>query len=290
MYTQILTSKYGAELTSFKLNGEEKLHQGEETVDANGKVFWKRRFTVLFPNVGKCKKNQTIMNSKTYEIQANGFAKDIEFEPITKLDNFHSYVLRSNDKILEKYPYKFSLCVTYRLDENKLTTIYKVINEGDVDMPFGIGSMPSFKIDLEQLKNENYCLEFEEEEQKIHFLYLIDGLVGTEYAKNIMEEDKKTITLKPDMFKNDAIIMKGLTSKKVTLKLKDTGRKILSIDCSNFPYLSLWSKTNSPFLCISPWMTTPDTVKTTGVFRQKGDIIIIQPNQEFECKYTVEFY
>lgn len=290
MYTQMLTSKYGAELISFKMNGEERIHQGEETVDANGKVFWKRRFTVLFPNVGKCKKNQTIMNSKTYEVQQDGFAKDFEFEPITKLDNFHSYVLRSNDKILEKYPYKFSLCVTYRLDENKLTTIYKVINEGDVDMPFGIGSMPAFKIDLEQLKNENYCLEFEEEEQKIHFLYLIDGLVGTEYAKNIMEEDKKTITLKPDMFKNDAIIMKGLTSKKVTLKLKDTGRKILSIDCSNFPYLSLWSKTNSPFLCISPWMTTPDTVKTTGVFRQKGDIIIIQPNQEFECKYTVEFY
>lgn len=290
MYTQILTSKYGAELLSFKLNGQEKIHQGEEAVDANGKVFWKRRWSVLFPNVGKCKKNQTIMNSKTYEVQQDGFAKDFEFEPITKLDNFHSYVLRSNDRILEKYPYKFSLCVTYRLDENKLTTIYKVINEGDVDMPFGIGSTPAFKIDLEQLKNENYCLEFEEEEQKIHFLYLIDGLVGTEYAKNIMEEDKKTITLKPDMFKNDAIIMKGLTSKKVTLKLKDTGKKILSVDCSSFPYLSLWSKTNSPFLCISPWMTSPDTVKTTGVFRQKGDIVIIGTNQEFECKYTVEFY
>lgn len=290
MYTQILTSKYGAELISFKLNGQEKLHQGEETVDENGKIFWKRRWSVLFPNVGKCKKNQTIMNSKTYEVQQDGFAKDFEFEPITKLDNFHSYVLRSNEKIIEKYPYKFSLYVTYRLDENKLTTMYKVINEGDVDMPFGIGSMPAFKIDLEQLKNENYCIEFEEEENKIHFLYLIDGLVGTEYAKNIMEEDNKTITLKPDMFKNDAIIMKGLTSKKVTLKLKNTGKKILSVDCSNFPYLALWSKTNAPFLCISPWMTTPDTVKTTGVFRQKGDIIIISPKQEFECKYTVEFY
>lgn len=289
MHTQILTSKFGAELISFKINGEERIHQGEETVNDNGKVFWKRRWSVLFPNVGKCKKNQTIMNSKNYEIQPNGFVKDLEFEPITKLDNFHSYVLKSNDKILEKYPYKFSLYVTYRLDENKLTTIYKVINEGNVDMPFGIGSMPAFKIDLEQLKNGNYYLEFEEEEKKIHFLYLIDGLVGTEYAKNIME-DKKTITLTADMFKNDAIIMKGITSKKVTLKRKDTGKKVLSIDCSNFPYLSIWSKTNSPFLCISPWMTTPDNVKTTGVFRQKGDIIIISPNQEFECKYTVEFY
>lgn len=288
MHTQILTSKSGAELMSFKLNGEEKIHQGEETVDANGKVFWKRRWSVLFPNVGKCKKNQTIMNSKTYEIQPDGFAKDFEFEPITKLDNFHSYVLKSNDRILEKYPYKFSLYVTYRLDENKLTTIYKAINEGDVDMPFGIGSSPAFKIDLEELKNENYYLEFEEDEEKIHFLYLIDGLVGTEYAKNIMH-DKRTIKLNGDMFKNDAIIMKGLKSKKVTLKAKD-GRKILSLDYTGFPYLAIWSKTNSPFICISPWMTTPDTVKGTGVFRQKGDIIILPQNKEFECKYTVEFY
>lgn len=289
MYTQMLTSKYGAELMSFKMNGEERIHQGEEIVDANGKVFWKRRWTVLFPTVGKCKKNQTIMNSKTYEIQPDGFARDFEFEPITKLDNFHSYVLRSNDKILEKYPYKFSLYVTYRLDENKLTTIYKVINEGDVDMPFGIGSTPAFKIDLDELKNENYYIEFEEEEDKIHFLYLIDGLVGTEYAKNIMD-DKKTITLKADMFKNDAIIMKGLKSKRVMLKQKSTGKSILAVNFAGFPYLTIWSKPNSPFICISPWMTTPDTVKGTGVFRQKGDIIIIPQNQEFECKYTVEFY
>lgn len=289
MYTQILTSKFGAELTSFKLNGEERVHQGEETLDENGKVYWKRRWQISFPTVGKCKKNQTIMNSKTYEISPDGFAKDLEFEPITKLNNFHSYVLRSNDRILEKYPYKFSLYVTYRLDENKLTTIYKVINEGDVDMPFGIGSTPAFKIDLEELKKENYYLEFEEEEDKVHFLYLIDGLVGTEYAKNIMD-DKKTITLKPDMFKNDSIIIKGLKSKKVTLKRKDTGRRVVSVDYTGFQYLAIWSKPNSPFICISPWMTTPDAVKGTGVFRQKGDIIIIPPKQEFECKYTVQFF
>lgn len=288
MHTQILTSKFGAELMSFKLNGEERIHQGEETVDINGKVFWKKRFPVLFPTVGKCKKNQTIMNSTTYEMAQNGFAMDMEFEPITKLDNFHSYVLKSNERTLEKYPYKFSLYVTYRLDENKLTTIYKVINEGDVDMYFGIGSNPAFKIDLEELKNENYYIEFEEDEDKIHFLYLVDGLVGTEYAKNIMN-DKRTINLNSNMFNNDAIIMKGLKSNKVTLKARD-GRKILAVDFAGFPYLALWSKPNSPFICISPWISTPDAVKGTGVFRQKGDIVILEPNKEFECKYTVEFY
>ena len=53
-------------------------------------------------------------------------------------------------------------------------------------MPFGIGGHPAFKIDIEQLKKGNYYLEFEEKEEKLHFLYLVDGLVGTEYAKDIL--------------------------------------------------------------------------------------------------------
>lgn len=289
MFAQMLTSKQGAELVSFKLNGEEKIHQGENSVDVNGKIYWKRQWPVLFPTVGKCKKNQTIINGKAYEMQIDGFVKDMEFEPVSKLDNFHSYLLKSNKKWLDKYPYKFSLTVTYRLDENKLTSIYKVINESDMDMPFGIGGKPAFKIDLQDLENENYYLEFEEEEEKIHFLYLLDGLVGTEYAKNIMN-NKKIIPINSHTFDNNAIIMKGLKSDKVSLKNKRTGKTILTVNYKGFPYLAIWSKPKAPFISIEPWMTTPDNVKGSGVFRQKTDIILLPPKQEFECKYTVEFF
>lgn len=289
MFAQMLTSKNGAELLSFKVNDIEKIHQGENCVSENGKIYWKRRYPVLFPTVGKCKKNQTIINGKAYEMQADGFAKDMEFEPISKLDNFHSYLLKSNKKLIDKYPYEFSLFVTYRTDANKLTTIYKVINEGDVDMPFGIGGKPAFKIDLEDLEKGNYYLEFEEEENKIHFLYLVDGLVGIEYAQNIMS-DKKTIPLNTETFKNDAIIMKGLKSKKISLKKKGKEKPILSVYYEGFPYLAIWSKPKSPFIAIAPWMTTPDSIKGTGVFRQKTDILLIPPKQEFECKYIVEFF
>ena len=64
MYTKMLTSKMGGELVSFKLNGEERIHQGADSVDENGKVYWKRHAPVLFPVVGKLKKNQTIINRK----------------------------------------------------------------------------------------------------------------------------------------------------------------------------------------------------------------------------------
>lgn len=287
MYTQMLTSKYGAELVSFKINGEEKVHQGENCTDENGRIYWKRHWPVLFPTVGKCKKNQTIINGRTYEMQQYGFARDMEFEPLTKLDNFHSYVFRSDKKLIDKYPYEFSLTVTYRTDENKLTTIYKVINEGDTDMPFGIGGHPAFKINREELDKGNYYLEFEEEEDKIHFLYLVDGLIGTEYAKNILE-NKKVVPLNASSFSNDAIIMKGLKSNKVSLK--NNGKTILTMDFTGFPYLAIWTKPRAPFICIEPWMTTADNVNGSGVFRQKTDILLLPPKQEYECKYTVEFF
>ena len=287
MHTQMLTSKHGGELVSFKLDGEERIHQGENCKDENGKVYWKRHSPILFPIVGKLKMNRTIIGGRVYEMYQHGFARDMDFEPITKLDNFHSYVLKSNKNTNSKYPYDFELYTTYRLDENKLTTIYRVINTNPVNMPFGIGGHPAFKIDLEELQKGNYYLEFEE--NKIHFLYLVDGLIGIDYAKNIIK-DKKIIELDSKTFNNDAIIMKGLTSNKISLKNKASGKKLLTMDFTDFPYLALWSKPNAPFLCIEPWYSTADNVKSTGVFIQKQDILLLKPKETFECKYTVEFF
>lgn len=289
MYTKMLTSKMGGELVSFKLNGEERIHQGSDSVDENGKVYWKRHAPVLFPVVGKLKKNQTIINGRIFEMPQHGFARDFEFEPITKLDNFHSYVLRSNQTTKNRYPYDFELYTTYRLDENRLTTIYKVINTGDVTLPFGIGGHPAFKINLNDLKAGNYYLEFEEDEDKIHFLYLVDGLIGTEYARSRMA-DKRRINIDSNTFNNDALIMKGITSHKVSLKNRDGNKTLLTMDFTGFPYLAVWSKPNAPFICIEPWYSTADTIKSSGVFIQKQDIISLKPKETFECKYTVEFF
>ena len=277
------------EIISYKLDGQEKIHQGQECVDENGRAYWKRHSPILFPIVGKLKRNQTIINGRTYEMTQHGFARDLEFEPVTKLDNFHSYVLRSNLSTLVKYPYQFSLFTTYRTNNNKLTTIYKVINEGVNNMPFGIGGHPAFIIDQQALYRNEYYLEFEEEENKIHFLYLVDGLIGTEYAKNIIK-DKKVIDITPHSFDNDAIIMKGLTSHKISLKNRATNKTLLTMDFSGFQYLGVWSKPGAPFICIEPWYTTADTVNASGVFAEKPDTILLSPHQEFECKYTVEFF
>lgn len=283
------TTSAGGELLSFKLEGIEKIHQGEEARDDNGKVYWKRHAPVLFPIVGKLKRNQTIINGRTYEILQHGFARDMEFEPVTKLDNFHSYVLKSNKYTMARYPFDFELYNTYRQEENKLIFIYKVINTGNSNMPIGLGSHPAFKIDQDDLKRGNYYLEFAEEETRAHFLYLIDGLVGTEYAKNILEGNRR-ISLNEHTFDNDAIIVKGIQNKKISLKNSRTRKTVLTMDFNGWPYLGIWSKPGAPFICLEPWMSTADRINSTNVFAKKPDMITLTPGEEFEKKFSVEFF
>ena len=102
--------------------------------------------------------------------------------------------------------------------------------------------------------------------------------------------DKRRILLNKDSFNNDAIIMKGMTSSKIYLKRKSTDRAVLSMDFSEFPYLAVWSKPGAPFVCIEPWHGISDSIKSSGIFTEKNSIILLKPKEEFDCKYTVEFF
>ena len=283
------TSKFGGELVSFKLDGIEKIHQGEDSRDENGKIYWNRHAPVLFPIVGKLKRGQTLINGRTYEMSQHGFARDLEFEPVTKLDNFHSYVLKSNKYTMARFPFEFALYNTYRQEGNKLTFIYKVINTGKNNMPFAIGGHPAFKVDPDDLKKGNYYLEFAEEEEKAHFLYLVDGLVGTEYSKNLLIQDRYLL-LDEHTFDNDALIIKGIQNKKIKLINKRTRKTVLTFEYEDWPYLGIWSKAGAPFLCLEPWTSTADRVNSNNVFVQKTDMIVLEPGDDFEGKFSVEFY
>jgi len=289
MEALMTTTSLGGELLSFKLDGIEKIHQGEDCRDDKGKVYWKRHAPVLFPVVGKLKRNQTIINGRTFEIPQHGFARDLEFEPVTKLDNFHSYLLKSNKYTQARYPFDFELYNTYRQEGNKLIVIYKVINRGSTNMPFGLGGHPAFKIDPDDLKRGNYYLEFKEEEENSHFLYLVDGLVGTEYAKNKLINNR-ILPLDEHTFDNDALIIKGIRNKNISLKNTRTRKTVLTFEFEGWPYLGIWSKPEAPFICLEPWQSTADRVHSSNVFVQKPDMLVLEPEGEFEAKFSVEFF
>ena len=270
---EIKTTTLGAELTSIKLDGIEKLHQGQ--------THWKRHAPILFPIVGQIKDGKTIINNSTYEMGQHGFARDMQFEKI----NTNEYVLKSSEETLKKYPFEFELYVKYIVKENELTIQYEVINKDNKQMLFGIGGHPAFVCDY---SSGDYEIIFEKEENDIEFIKLENGLISDKLAHNILKENK--INLSPNIFENDAIIMTNLNSHKVTLFNKKENKKILDFDFTGFPYLALWSKIGAPFVCIEPWYNTADKISSNGQFKDKENILKLEQNEKFSCKYKIKFY
>ena len=281
---KIQTKKSGAELISIQYNGKEMLFQGAKVLDSNGNIYWKRQAPILFPIVGQLKNSQTQIEREIYEMSQHGFARDMDFEEISKTENKHHYMLKYNEGTLKKYPYKFELHVIYEIIGDTLTVTYKVKNIDDKKIYFGLGGHPAFNCDY---SNGEYEIAFSENEDKIVFLKLKNGLIDTEKAQNILQDNK--IYLKEDTFDNDAVIMKNLKSNKVILQNHETNQRILEFDFTGFPYLALWSKKGAPFVCIEPWQNTSDRIDSTQIYKDKENIIELPQDKEFECKYSIKF-
>ena len=282
---KIESSKSGAELTSIKLDGIEKLHQGNSVVDENGKPYWGRHAPVLFPIVGKIKNNKTQIDGKEYEMTQHGFARDMDFEEIEKSDSIHKYLLKSNEESLKRFPYKFELYIEYKIDNNELITQYIVINKDEKEMIFGIGGHPAF---ICEYSSENFEISFEKEEKNIEFYKLQDGLIKDEPISNILDNNK--IILTSTIFDEDAIIMKNISSNKVILKNRKTDKCELEFNFEGFPYLAIWSKKGAPFVCIEPWQNHTDSVNSDGIFKNKENILKLSKDEKFSCSYKVKFF
>ena len=280
---KIQTKKSGAELTSIQYNGKEILFQGAQVLDNNGNIYWKRQAPILFPIVGQLKNSQTQIEDKTYEMSQHGFARDMDFEEISKTENEHHYMLKYNEETLKKYPYKFELHVIYEIIGNTLTVNYKVKNIDDKIIYFGLGGHPAFNCNY---SSGEYEIAFLENEDEIEFLKLKNGLIDTEKAENILQDNK--IYLKEDTFDNDAIIMKNIKSNKVILQNHETNQKILEFDFVGFPYLALWSKRGAPFVCIEPWQNTADRIDSTQIYKDKENIIELPKDKEYKCEFKIK--
>ena len=280
---KIQTKKSGAELISIQYNGKEMLFQGAKVLDSNGNIYWKRQAPILFPIVGQLKNSQTQIEGEIYEMSQHGFARDMDFEEISKTENEHHYMLKYNEETLKKYPYKFELHVIYEIIGNTLTVNYKVKNIDDKIIYFGLGGHPAFNCNY---SSGEYEIAFLENEDEIEFLKLKNGLIDTEKAENILQDNK--IYLKEDTFDNDAIIMKNIKSNKVILQNHETNQKILELDFTGFPYLALWSKKGAPFVCIEPWQNTADRIDSTQIYKDKENIIELPKDKEYKCEFKIK--
>ena len=263
----------GAELFSLKSQDKEFIWEGNP-------AFWGKHSPVLFPIVGTLKNNTYTVFGQEYQLPRHGFARDMEFLLINKTENSATFSLSSNSETLKKYPFEFELQLIYTLQVRTLDIEYKVINKNGTKMPFSIGAHPA--IALPQ-NFENYSLKFEKEEV-LQFSLLENDLVSNK--TQILETKGNSVALNYKLFENDALVFKTLESNSLTIL--ENSKPYLKVDFEDFPSLGIWTKEQAPFICIEPWFGYSDTPGNAGDLFEKEGILILDANQTFTSKFSLE--
>lgn len=251
-------SSLGGEVKSFQVDKKEIIHQEDN--------FWKGSSTHLFPIVGKLKDNKTKINNNVYEMTGHGFIRHSQFDLIKKTKKTLTIKKDYDEETLNKYPYKFSYIITYKVGINYLITKIKVVNKDNKAIYFNIGEHPGIN-----LKNDfsNYKVLFNKKESFKRPFVNSDKLF--DFSKVVKDYNNiKEIGLNYDLFENDAILNSNVKSKKIKLLNKE--KRILQFSFSNFKSIAFWSVKDSKFICFEPWNGYADIVGNCE-FLNKPDLI-----------------
>lgn len=234
---------------------------------------------MLFPIIGPLPDDEHIYNGKTYHIPMHGFAQKMEFEVAEKSDTSVSLVLSANEKTLEMYPFEFRLTVCYMLDGKKLITRYKVENLGESTMYYGIGSHLGFNITLPK---DDYTIVFDSDLEHNSSL----NILGNPGIKELVETDCNKLKVKSEFFERGAVIIGNHNATSYELvSNKDNTR--ITYHSTDFPYLTVWSDTSSPFLCIEPWSFSSCHCEEKKDLSAIKEISVLESGETAEYQYDI---
>jgi len=263
----------GAQLHSLKdrASKTEYLWQGDPAV-------WYGQAPVLFPIVGRLKDDKYRWQGKEYAMPKHGFARKSLFRLLECNGARASFLLESNDGTRACYPFDFALTLTYRLEGRALLTEALVENRGDADMYFSIGAHPGFNCAMGDI------LRFGAPET-LASLWIDDEamLAGGSYP---VLENATDIAIHGYLFDRDALILKGVRSKHVTL-VRDGVPKV-KFDIGGAPVLGIWARPGAAYVCIEPWFGLNDSNGFTPDVSQKPLIQRLGPEGTFTQAWRAE--
>ncbi|MDR2686389.1 MAG: aldose 1-epimerase family protein [Oscillospiraceae bacterium] len=264
----------GAQLHSIKdrESGTEYLWQGDPAV-------WDGRAPVLFPIVGRLKDDRYRWRGKEYTLPKHGFARESRFRLLQREGARVAFALESDDGTRARYPFEFALALAYRLEGRALIAEATVSNRGDGEMYFSIGAHPGFNCAMGDV------LRFGEPETLASLW--IDGeamLAGGSYP---VLENSTDIAIHERLFDRDALILKGVKSKHVTLVRG--GKPCVKFDIGGAPVLGIWAKPGAAYVCVEPWFGLNDSGEFTPEFSQKPLIQRLGPGAAFTQYWKAEF-
>ena len=271
----------GAQLMSFKnAEGLEHLWQGDKT-------YWGGRAPVLFPIVGALRDGKTVIDGKEYVMRQHGIARHLPFAVTQQKEDSVTLTLTSDEETKKQYPFDFALHVTYRFEEERLVTEFWVENTGDTVLPFAVGGHPAFNCPMVEGECfEDYVVEFEKPETAMS--PMIEGaLINFHHRKTVMEYET-TLSMRHDLFYEDALVFDTPRSKVVRLVSRKTGHGV-EMDFADFCYLGVWSaKNDAPFVALEPWAGCATGLDEDDEFLHKRALTLLQPKKEAVFAFGVK--
>lgn len=272
----------GAQLSSIQ-NGE-----GTEYLWQPDPKYWAGQAPVLFPIVGALRDGKTEIEGNIYEMKRHGFARGMEFALVEQQENKAVYSLRANEETREKYPFDFELRIVYTVENGSLTNEYVVINHDNRPMPFVVGGHPAFLCPItEEESFEDYVVEFDQAETAdCPAVNMKTGLIDFGNRRRVLDNEK-TISLRHDLFYQDALIFDALKSRKVSLYSKRSGKGV-EMEFPGFDYLGVWSAANdAPFVALEPWVGCATCEDEDNVMENKRNMQVLQPGDTYSVAFTV---
>ncbi len=281
-YLQVSISEQGAEMHSLisKVTGIEHLWQADPAI-------WPWHAPNLFPVVGSSQNDQILVNDHAYPIGRHGFARNTKFSVLQSSDDHAVFSISDTPDTLSHYPYKFEYQIIYDLVDKRLRVSFKVINHQDRPLYFALGAHPAFRVPFfPDEKYEDYFVEFADPAPtRIHLLNK-EGIFNGETREAPVINNR--IHLTRTLFDNDALVMKEVKSRKVTI----TSRKnpcFVEIDFPEFPFLGVWAKSGGDFVCIEPWLGYADAKGPETEFSAREAIHKLEQGHVFEASFFISF-
>lgn len=277
-------SEHGAELMSIR-----NLSRNEELLWNGDPAFWKRRSPILFPYVGKNWQGKALINGAVYATSAHGFARDRNFICESADETSAVFLLVSDEKTKEMYPFDFELRVIYRLIEGTLSVHWEVRNTSDCEMLFTIGGHPAFCFANPSDPKSHYSLKFTLKDGKdalrCSLLDLGSGTVINQYETIALNDG--WLALSEGLFVGDTLVMDGGQVLSAGLYHRDGSHRV-TVRCEGFPNFGVWSMPNAPFVCLEPWMGRCDNYGFDRELSKKPNVNHVLPGETFNAAYTIE--
>lgn len=262
----------GAELTSLKSK-----KTGYEYIWCGNTDIWYGQSPILFPIIGRLLDDKYRLNGVEYTMPKHGIVRKRPFKLFERTDDSLTFVISDDEETLKSYPYKFELFVKFILTENGLKVSHTVVNKNDGVMYYSFGAHPGFNCKIGDTIEFQHAQTLRTER--------IDGesiLIDETFP--VIENSKKIVITK-DIFDNDALILSGITDKKLSLLLGG-GRKIdFNFDS---PVLGIWAKKNAPYVCIEPWWGINDSYDKKSDLSEKRLIMSLEKGEARTFEWSVE--